>query len=181
MDEKSSLSKTFTQTHLGPPTCQLEEYFITRLHMDFIPSEEEPEQPPVSQVATQADYDMALHNADPTRYRMHFRLSIHPINEPQPGEHRLLLDAEVIGFLKINERVAPDHRDSSARLNGVNLLYGVLRGVLGTVTGLSPAGKRSIASINPWAVVEVVERRKAAALAKAESQTEQTEPVTAET
>jgi hypothetical protein len=140
------------------PNCQLEEFFVTRLHLDHREIKG-PEKPKPQQLAYGFDYSVGQHKEEAHRYRMAFRVVAEEFAEnEQPAG--LKLESEIVGFLAINPELDKAKREEIVRLNGVSILYGILRGIVATMTGTFPNGKLTLPAALPADIVKHVEEQK---------------------
>ncbi len=71
------------------------------------------------------------------------------------------LTVEIVGFFTIGDQIPPEKVELQTRVNGVSVLYGILRGLVANVTGSFPVGKLVLPTVMPQDIVNDVERRKA--------------------
>jgi preprotein translocase subunit SecB len=146
-----------------PPVCQLEDYVLTRLHLDFIPPQEDEVQ--INQARSAFDYSVGVHQKEKHRYRLEFRVKCHEADS-KGNKVGYELETEIVGFFSFNESDPKEKMEMLVRLNGVSILYGILRGIVATASGSFPAGKFLLPTVMPQDVVESVEKGKVAAKKK---------------
>lgn len=140
------------------PNFQLEEFFVTRLHLDHRDIKGSEKGKPM-QLGYGFDYTVGQHKNEEHRYRMAFRVLAEEFAEnEQPAG--LKLDCEIVGFLALNPALDKAEREKLVRLNGVSILYGILRGIVATMTGTFPNGKLNLPAALPADVVNQVEEQK---------------------
>jgi hypothetical protein len=140
------------------PNCQLEEFFVTRLHLDHREMKGLEKQKP-KQLAYGFHYTVGQHKDEAHRYRMAFRVVAEEFadNEQPAG---LKLESEIVGYLAINPQLDKSEREKLVRLNGVSILYGILRGIVATTSGTFPNGKLTLPAALPADIVNHVEGEK---------------------
>lgn len=138
---------------------QLNDFFLTRLHVDWRPPTKKTVA--VNELNSGFDYDVAVHAKDDKLFKLDLRLRISEVGKQQ-SEVGYVIDADIVGLLSFDADVDHPTREKLVRVNGVSLLYSTFRGVLGGVTGLFPDGKLALPSIMPAQVVQMIEERKQA-------------------
>ena len=143
---------------------QLEDYFLTRLHVDFSFSKEA--EVHVERLSLDFDYDVLTHQDDPLRRMLTLRVSLGEVTEDgSKVAHQV--ECEINGQFRIPEDMEENQREGMIRVNGLSMLYSTLRGIIGNLSGSFPAGRFCLPAILPQEVVERVEETKKAAKAKA--------------
>ena len=134
--------------------CQLEDYTLTKLHIHF--NQPPQEEQYVTNVKSAFDYTVSIHRSEKHRYRLDLRVLCH---ETDSTDERLgyELNAEIVGFILFDESETKEKMEALIRLNGVSILYGILRGIVATVSGSMPAGKFLLPTVMPQDVVRMVE------------------------
>jgi hypothetical protein len=102
--------------------------------------------------------------------------------ETMVGEKQIgyKIDALISGVFEVREGVPKDREAYLVRLNAVSALYGILRGIIGTVTATFDTGPFFAPSVMPQEIVERTEANKAALKkreAELRAQAAQTSPV----
>jgi hypothetical protein len=149
--------------------CQLEEFFITRLHIDHR-QQTAPEKQPAHHLGYGFDYVIGKHKEDECRYRMSFQFTAEEFSENEQPVG-LKLDAEIVGFFSINPDLEKKKREALAQLNGASLLYGILRGVVATATGVFPEKKLNLPTVSPQEIVKLVHEKRSQMPAKKREKT----------
>lgn len=140
------------------PNCQLEEFFITRLHLDHREVKGAEKTKP-KQLGYGFDYTVGQHKNEAHRYRMAFRVVAEEFAEnEQPAG--LKLESEILGYLALNPKLGKAEREELVRMNGVSILYGILRGIVATMTGTFPNGRLTLPAALPADIVNQVEEQK---------------------
>lgn len=137
---------------------QLEDYFLTRLNVDFnFPNDAEVQ---VEQVSLDFDYDVLTHQDDPLRRMLTLKVGVSEVaKDGSKVGHQV--ECEIHGQFRIPEDIKQDQREGILRINGVSILYSTLRGIIGNLSGSFPAGRLCLPTILPQDVVEHIEKSKA--------------------
>lgn len=136
---------------------QLEDYFLTRLNLDFIfPNEIEDE---VESNSLEFDYDVLTHPDDPLRRIMTLRVGVSQVAEDD-SKMAYQVECEINGQFRIPEGMKKDQHEGILRINGVSILYSTLRGIIGNLSGSFPEGRLCLPTILPQDVVKHVEEGK---------------------
>lgn len=143
---------------MTPTVCQLDEFFLTKLHLDFRPPEKGNAE--VTQAGCTFDYAVATHHEEAHRYRLIFRVGCKEAAK-DGTEVGNSVQAEIVGLFSFNPSDSKDKMDTLIRINGVSILYGILRGIVATTTGAFPGGKFLLPTVMPQEVVQMVEQAKA--------------------
>lgn len=141
-------------------TCELDDFFMRRLnlshHEEGMPVEDE-ERP----VQTQLGYTVERHKEDEKLFRFTLRVIVIDLgadNKPWGNS----VDAEIVGFFRHGEQeMDAKQRAYFERMQGISILYGILRGVIATATGSFPHGKMMLPTIMPHDVIVEVEGKMA--------------------
>lgn len=135
----------------------LDNFYLTRLNISWRPPEKETVD--VQQVHVSFDYDLATNTEKPNYRRMLLRIKAEEIGVQQP-KVGFIVDTEIAGIFIIPDGTPEDKKEALVRVTGLAMLYGTLRGVLGSMTSSFEQQKLVLPSIDPRAVVETVESRK---------------------
>lgn len=143
------------------PTLLLEEYYLTRLQLDH----NFPSSTPtitIASVNSTFDYEVMNHRDDARRRMLKLKVQFQEQDEKQQkvGYH---IDCEIVGFFAFTESTPQGKEEAVLRINGFNLLYGALRGLLATTTAVFPAGRFTVPNVMPNEIVADIERRREAA------------------
>lgn len=140
---------------------QLEDYFLTRLNLDFIfPNEIEDE---VESNSLEFDYDVLTHPDDPLRRMLTLRVGVSQVAKDD-SKMAYQVECEINGQFRIPEEIKKDQREGLLRINGVSILYSTLRGIIGNLSGSFPEGRLCLPTILPQDVVKHIEKSKARAV-----------------
>ncbi len=137
---------------------QLEDYFLTRLNVDFIfPNDTEVE---AESVSLDFDYDVLTHQDDSLRRMLTLRVGVSQVAKDD-SKIAYQVECEINGQFRIPEEIKKDQREGILRINGVSILYSTLRGIIGNLSGSFPEGRLCLPTILPQDVVKHVEKSKA--------------------
>ena len=137
---------------------QLEDYFLTRLNVEFIfPDEVEVE---AESVSLEFDYDVLTHPDDPLRRMLALRVGVSQVAKDD-SKMAYQAECEINGQFRIPEEIKKEQREGLLRINGVSILYSTLRGIIGNLSGSFPQGRLCLPTILPQDVVKHVEKSKA--------------------
>lgn len=137
------------------PILQLEDYYLTQLHVDWgIPSTKEPIK--VESTECSFDYEVGVHTKAPQRRML--KLKVKMQEQDEKGQKvGFRIETEMTGHFSFTEATPSGKEEYVLRVNGVSMLYGTLRGILGTITGSFPGRRFSLPSIMPNEIVKQVE------------------------
>lgn len=141
-----------------PANFQLEEFFLSSLHLDHKPPTNGENDP--SEVSAQFDYTIGVHNVKKNHFRMALKVKIQEYKDDKTPIG-ITLASEIIGFFSLDESIPQPEMEFRARTNGLSVLYGLLRGTVASCTGLLQGGKFIMPSINPQEIVQNIEERRA--------------------
>ena len=139
------------------PVCALDGFFLTKLQVDWKAADSKS----VKAERTESTfcYDVKIHAEDKTRYMQ--RLSVVfkecTANESPIGYQIL---AEITGLFSFPAETTVETREQLIRLNGVSILYGILRGLIANTTAMFPGGPFVAPTVMPKAIVRAVEKRR---------------------
>ena len=143
---------------MKPPILQLEQFLLTRLQIDYTFPDSSPAIS-VDSVDCSFDYDVASHAQEPRRRMMRLRVAFQEVDEKKQNIG-YTIQCDMTGFFTFTESTPKDKEEFIIRVNGFNMLYGALRGVLATTTAVFLGGRFSIPNVMPNEIVEDVERRR---------------------
>ncbi len=146
------------------PVLQLEEFFLTKFHVDF-------SFPPgvthieVKQLQSSFNYETGTHMHEPNFRMLKFMGIFQELDDKdQHVGHRI--EFEMVGFFSFTEATPKGKEEILLRINGISLLYGALRGILASTTGVFPGGRFRLPNIMPQEIVADIERRRTPELQK---------------
>lgn len=134
-------------------TVQLEEFFVTRLRIDWHQPLPEAEAEALSG-EMDVDYKVMRHKEEKNRYQMQLSVSAGPRKEA--AKAGWVVDARVEGYFVFPDGLERELMEMAIRLNGGIILYGILRGQVAAATGSFPAGKFVLPTI---AMQDVIARK----------------------
>jgi len=155
---------------------QLEDYFLTRLHMGYHFPKDGAEMG--QEVSLAFDYDTLKHNEVPLRRMLCLRVAMYEL-DAKGNKAEYYLESEIKGQFLMPENMEGEAIEVLLRVNGLSILYSTLRGIIGNVSGSFPGGRFCLPTIFPPDVVKRIERRKAEAMVtpkKAARKTAQKKP-----
>lgn len=140
------------------PVLQLEEYYLTRLSMDYkFPTGVQ--EITVASANAQFHYDVLTHAKDPRRRQLKLHVEFQERDDKdQPVGYHIVCD--IVGFFSFTDATPKGKEEILIRVNGFNMLYGALRGMLGMITGLGPGGRFSVPNVMPNEIVKDIENRR---------------------
>jgi hypothetical protein len=155
---------------MSSPTLLLNEYFLTRLAVDYGFPGTGPNRD-VASVNSSFNYEVLTHQDDARQRQLQLQLEFQELDEKQQpiGYH---IQCEMVGFFSFTETTPKGKEEVVIRVNGLNLLYGALRGVFATTMAVFPGGRFSLPNIMPNEIVADIEKQRAAANAKAKAASE---------
>jgi len=109
------------------------------------------------------DYDLSCNKDNPREIRMLLRFSLGPNQEEGSPTCSYNIYAEIEGFFTFSEDLGDDQMGYLCRVNSATILYGILRGEIGNVTGSFRGGKFLLPTVMMQDVVNQVEADKAEA------------------
>lgn len=138
---------------------QLEDYYLTKLHIDWRPPSKAEVQ--VDEIQTGLDYDVAVHTKQKNRYKLDLRIRLSETGKEEK-DVGYVVAADIVGLFSFPEASDKDTREKLIRINGVSLLYSTFRGILGGMTGMFQGRRLALPTIMPHEVVQRVEESKKA-------------------
>jgi hypothetical protein len=140
------------------PVLQLDNYCLTRLEVNYRPLDDGGASKADS-VKMDLDYDVLNHLDDTNQRMLRFRTEFEEFDaEDRPtGYH---IRCTILGQFHFTETTPKGKEEYIIRVNGVNILYGLLRGILGTTTGQFQSGRFLPPSFMPAELVADVEKCK---------------------
>ena len=142
------------------PPLYLDKCYLAKLHIDFV-LPEGVHAAEVKMTESAFDYVIASHKEDPRRKMLRLKSMWQELdaNKQKAG---YTIECEIVGFFSFTEDTPKGREEAVIRMNGVSQLYGVLRGIVATATGVCVGGCFHLPSIMPQDIVEQVESRNAA-------------------
>jgi len=144
---------------------QLEEFFLTKLHVDFYPAESPaPGERAEAPAELAIDYEVQRHPLKDGVFALVLKVVSRPKDEASPSGYGI--DTEILGVFSFPGGVPEDDMQTLIRVNGATILYGILRGEIASCTGSFPAGKFTLPTVYMPDIVAQVEQEKALAARK---------------
>jgi preprotein translocase subunit SecB len=148
--------------NLSTPEVDLLKYALRNISVAWIVDKEHENMQNVltEGVRTAFDYEVFSDNENPRRYAMNLKIRFETtIGEKQIGYK---IDSLISGVFEVREDVPKDNVAYLVRVNAVAALYGILRGIVGTITATFGTGAFFAPSVMPHEIVQVTESNKAA-------------------
>lgn len=134
---------------------QLEDFSLLKLSVAYKRARKDAKPVEATQHSLSFDFDIDVHAEEKHRYRMLFRMAYADLSEDQePAGYDV--EADIVGFLRVDEEMPDEEKDKLVPANGVSVLYGVLRGVVGASTGAFAGGKLVLPTMMPHDIVKTV-------------------------
>lgn len=140
------------------PTLLLEEYFLVRLQVGYAFPVASPTIT-VASVISNFDYEVMNHTEEPRRRMLRLKVQFQEEDEKQQ-KIGYNIECEMVGFFSFTDATPAGKEELVIRVNGFNLLYGALRGVLTTTTAAFPGGRFNVPNVMPNEIVADIERRR---------------------
>ena len=143
-----------------PDILQLEDFHMTRLHVDWLEPKAKGKRPVSVQSQVSMNYDVMRRRTDKRLFALVLRFKFGPEeDQPQAG---YAIDAEITGLFRFPESLSEGDMQKLIRINGGMILYGILRGQIATFTGSFPEGKFTLPAMYMPDVIATVEKGKKA-------------------
>ncbi len=134
----------------------LDDFFMTRLSIEWIMESQTidlPEENPC------IDYDIKRNPDNKQQFALVLSLQAY---SPKKQKCFLKIDSQIYGIFTFTKKATEEEMQHLIRLNGLIILYGLLRGQITTITGSFLGGRFMIPSIYMEYVISRVEGRKKA-------------------
>lgn len=89
------------------------------------------------------DFDLSAHKSNSNQFKLIFRLK----GEPEAGYEGLEFETEIHGFFSFPKGEKKETMHYLLAVNGMTILYGLLRGQLSMVSGAFPCGKFTLPAV----------------------------------
>jgi len=133
----------------------LEEYFLEKVLVERIRTNETTAPEAIS-ICFDYDYEIKRNPNDPYEFVLTFIVRDDPkIKTENPQVYKL--DLQIIGLFRFDEGTDEKQMQYLIRYNGCTILYGILRGMLATITGTFPEGAIRMPTIMVDEIVNKVE------------------------
>lgn len=142
---------------MSQPVIHLEEYFLEKVLVERIHSKAEATSDAIS-ISFDYDYEIKRNANNPHEFSLTFIVRDDPTTKtPSPQAYKL--DLRIIGFFRFDEGTEEKQMQYLIRFNGCAILYGILRGMLATMTGTFPEGAIRMPTIMVDEIVKKVEAK----------------------
>ena len=132
---------------------ELLNFALSSLHVDFVESQQA-KSPRGEQLGMNFEIHLGQHATIKRQFRVELQASISE-QTPRIGPVGFQVKASIVGIVKVQDDVSDDMALSIAQVGGVNVLYGTLRGVIATATGVFPTGPMILRSLTPKDIIGV--------------------------
>lgn len=140
---------------MSQPVIHLEGYFLEKVYIERVHSKEEATSDAIS-ISFDYDYQIKRNADDPHEFSLTFIVRDDPTAKTtSPQAYKL--DLRIIGFFRFDKGTEEKQMQYLIRFNGCAILYGILRGMLATMTGTFPEGAIRIPTIMVDEIVKKVE------------------------
>jgi preprotein translocase subunit SecB len=138
------------------PACELEDFHLNRLHIEVLDREQSDE----TSASLSFDYDISCRSDNPFIIKMVMKFSLVPNPDDLSPRCPYAFDVEMEGIFSFPEDIEEKKMAYLCRVNGLTILYGILRGEIATLTGSFRNGKFILPTVMMQEVVKDVEARK---------------------
>ncbi len=143
---------------MSEPIIHLEEYFLEKLLVERRPPNASDIEYGQVSISFDFDYQIKRNPDDSSFFMLTFIVRDDPsVKTACPQAYNI--DLRIIGVFRFNEDVEEDQMQYLIRFNGCTILYGILRGILSTITGTFPEGAIKLPTIMIDEVVKKIEER----------------------
>lgn len=140
---------------MSHPIIHLEEYYLEKVLIERKDSD-----PPGDHLSIAYDFDYSVQRSarNPQLFLLTFIVRDDPeAKTPHPQIYNL--DFRIQGIFRFDEGLEEQKMQYLVRVNGGTILYGILRGMLATMTGAFPEGRLNLPTLMMADVVRKVEER----------------------
>jgi len=149
-----------------PDILKLEDFQLVQLDVKWQDEEDfEGEESVPSDAEFSISYDVLRQKEDSRRFALNMRVQSGPDG---PGKAGYTIVAVMEGFFSFPESVAEDDMQMLVRINGLTILYGILRGQLSMITGVFSGGEFVLPAIYMPDVVTQIESQKQKSLRRSQ-------------
>lgn len=134
---------------------KLDDFIIKKLHVDWFSKEESPHLPKENPYI---DFDISRNIDNKRQYSVRLMVSSYAESS---DKSKILISVDIIGFFTFYEDATEEEMNNTISLNGLIILYGLIRGQLASSTGAFPCGKYLLPSVYMEEIIpKVIERKK---------------------
>jgi len=141
------------------PVCELEDFHVNKLMIEGVDWESSGR----LSASYGFDYDLACRTDNPHLVKVTMRYSIRPNSSDPSPLCPYSIQTEVEGVFSFPEGTDEMKQEYLCRVNGLTILYGILRGEIANVTGSFKNGKFILPTVMMQDIVKEIEERKAKA------------------
>lgn len=143
----------------APPACELETFNLSKLHVEALNSSDGSE----FSAMCSFDYNVLCCSDNLRIKKLVMQYSLAPNQEDEKLRCPYAIDVEIEGVFSFPDDTPEENIDYLCRVNGLTILYGILRGEIANVTGSFKNGKFILPTVMMQDVVQDIEKRKSAA------------------
>ncbi len=143
---------------------KLNDFFLTKVHVDWRVPNSKTKSPGDKPFI---DYNIMRNKEDQQLFALELTVRSHSGNPPKEDGQEI--DAVIVGIFSFSENATEEQMQTLIRINGLTILYGLLRGHLATLTGAFPGQKYILPSLYMQNIITEVEERKKKASRAAKS------------
>lgn len=136
--------------------CELETFNINNLHVESLNADQDGN----FSAMVSFDYNILCQKDNPRIKKMVMKFSITPNQEDETPRCPYAIDVEIEGIFSFPDDMPEEKVDLIVRVNGMTILYGILRGEIANVTGSFKSGKFILPTVMMQDVVKDIEARK---------------------
>ena len=141
---------------MSAPVIHLEDYYLEKVLIERTRPKEEAASDAIA-ITFDHDYEIKRNANDPREFSLTFIVRDNPaVKTANPQAYKL--DLRIIGFFRFDEGIEEKQMQYLIRYNGCAILYGILRGMLATMTGAFPEGAIRMPTIMVDEIVKKVEK-----------------------
>jgi hypothetical protein len=140
------------------PVCTLDEYFIHCLNVNWLNPDSNAE---IESMSYSFDYDLSCHKQNNRKVRMLLSFWLGPNKDMETSACPYEIHAKIDGYFTFNDDLDEKQMAYLSRVNSATILYGILRGEVGNVTGSFPSGKFLLPTVMMQDVIDMIEKEKA--------------------
>ena len=131
---------------------QLDNFYISKLHIDWEDASDK-----VTKFKVYVDYSVQQHKELKDKFKLNFSFrGSTMVNKKKSG---FFVDTDMCGFFTFPEGYDEDEKQVLIRVNGLTILYGILRGQIALCTGSFPEGKITLPTLNMFEIVKKAEAK----------------------
>jgi len=138
------------------PVIHLEKYFLEKV---LIQRRDEDNEEEYVSISFDFDYEIKRNQEKPNLFMLTFIVRDDP-HESTTVPQAYDLDLRIVGLFRFHEDVEEKDMQYLIRYNGCTILYGILRGMLTTISGSFPEGPINLPTVMIESVIQNVEARR---------------------